>query len=142
MGIILALDIGEKRIGAAVSDEKQIIALPHTVFNTADMDKCFTPISRLCTRKKVSRIIIGNPLKMDGSRGIAAKKIQAIAEKIHRCLKIPVELWDERLTTQLAEKSLIRNDVSRRKRKKVIDKLAAQAILQSYLDANNSLLNQ
>ena len=78
---------------------------------------------------------MGLPLNMNGSQGPAAKEVIALVDSLKQKISIPVKLWDERLTTMAVEKELIRADVSRKKRKKQIDKLAAQLILQSYLDS-------
>lgn len=134
MSAILALDIGAKRIGVAISDESKSIAMPLDVMDAKRVGNDYSLIKELCKKKNVERIIIGHPLNMDGSKGPAARKVGEIAKQLEQDMEIPVELWDERLSTEMVERSLIRDDVSRQKRKKLVDKLAAQVILQSYLD--------
>lgn len=132
---ILALDYGERRIGIALSDEAGIIAMPFRTINALNREQALSEIGRICNEKKVFKIIVGMPLNMNGDKGTQAERASAFALNIGKQLGIPVETWDERLSTRMAERTLISADVSRNKRKGVIDRLAAQIILQSYLDA-------
>ena len=93
-------------------------------------------ISALCSENEVETIVVGFPLNMNGTEGPKAMEIKEYARELAEYTGLRVELWDERLTTVTAEKILIQADVSRRKRKQVIDKMAATVILQSYLDSH------
>ena len=128
---ILGLDIGSKRVGVALSDELGITAQPLETVKRADFDKVLGYIAE----HQVTEVVVGLPLNMNGSEGPAAKEVIALVDSLKQKISIPIKLWDERLTTMAAEKELIRADVRRRERKKQIDKLAAQLILQSYLDS-------
>ena len=128
---ILALDVGSKRTGVAVSDALGIIAQPLETIEAQDVKR----ILDLIKEYEATELVIGLPLNMDGSEGPKAKEVISFADSIKDKIQIPVKMWDERLTTMQVEKDLIAADVSRRKRKKSIDKLAAQLILQSYLDS-------
>lgn len=131
---ILGLDIGDKRIGVALSDDLGITAQALEVIERQE-EKEMEHLRSLVERYGVSRVVVGLPKNMDGSLGPQGQKVLAYAEELERRLPVAVVLWDERLTTVEAEKHLIRGDTSRRRRRKVIDKIAAALILQSYLDA-------
>jgi putative Holliday junction resolvase len=132
---ILGLDLGDKKIGMALSDPMGWTAQGLEVITSkgsanADIAK----IKEYVERYEVEKVIIGLPLNMDGSSGPRAEKAKAFADRMGKRLKIAVEMIDERLTTVAAEKLLIEADLSRKKRRKVVDKMAAVLILQSYLD--------
>jgi len=136
MSRIMALDVGDRTIGVAVSDETATVAMPVQVLERGSSDKAvLRAIEQVARDQEVSKVVIGIPIMLDGSTGIQAGKVKAFAEKLARRLAVPVDTWDERLTTKEAERMLITADASRAKRGKVIDKLAATLILQSYLDA-------
>lgn len=131
---IMGLDVGEKRIGIAISDPLGWTAQGHSVLEREKMEKDLKRIWQICQEEGVERIVVGLPINMNGSLGPKAVEAQQFAEELGGYTKLPVELWDERLTTKIAEKVLTREaNISRRKRKKVIDKLAAVNILQNYL---------
>ena len=134
---ILALDVGKKRIGMAVSDALGITAQPLETFNRKNKYADFEQIKKIAGDMNVSKIVVGLPLNMNGTAGNQAKEIYNFVEGLKEGLKIPVQLWDERLSTIEANRVLLQADVSRRKRKKLDDKIAAQLILQSYLDARD-----
>jgi putative Holliday junction resolvase len=98
-----------------------------------DLDK----IKAIVQKYAVEKIVVGLPRNMDGTTGAQGEKVLNFANKVHRHLGLPVEMWDERLSTVAAERILISADVSRAKRRKVIDKMAASIILQGYLDAHS-----
>jgi putative Holliday junction resolvase len=133
---ILGIDHGDARIGLALSDELGMLAHP---LETLDGREKFNAISRklltLIAEKKIERIIIGLPRNMNGTYGPAAEKIRGFVEKLTPLLPIPIQLWDERMTTQQAQRSL--HDAGRnvKNSRKVIDQVAAVIILQSYLDS-------
>jgi len=136
---IMGLDVGDKTIGVAVSDELGIIANPVTVIQrTASPRKDIGEIRRIAEEYGVERIVVGMPLMLDGTVGIQAEKVQAFVEALRRRVAVPVVTQDERLTTAEVERVLIEMDQSRAKRKKIIDKLAAAVILQSYLDRQSA----
>ncbi|OPY57442.1 MAG: putative Holliday junction resolvase [Pelotomaculum sp. PtaU1.Bin035] len=132
---IMGLDLGEKRIGVAVSDPMGWTAQGLEVIiskgsSMADIKR----IKEVAREYEVGRVVVGLPKNMDGSPGLQAEKIKTFAGRLSEALGLPVELWDERLTTVAAEKLLIEADLSRARRRKVIDKMAAALILQGYLD--------
>lgn len=135
----MGLDVGDKTIGVAVSDEMGITSNPITIIQRTDSPKKdANEVIRLADEYGVGRIVVGLPLMLDGTVGIQAQKVEAFVEMLKRRTKIPIVLWDERLTTSEVERMLIEMDQSRAKRKKVIDKLAAAVILQSYLDRQSA----
>ena len=132
---ILALDLGEKRIGVALSDALGLTAQGLEVISYTRPEQALSRLEEICREYLVERIVVGLPLNMDGSRGEAARRAEAFAAKIRQALGLPVSFLDERLSTAAAEKTLLEADVSRRKRKQVRDKLAAVLILEAYLEA-------
>lgn len=137
---IICLDVGSKRIGVAASDPLGITAAPVCVILRHGGVKDFEEIAGLCREYEPGLILVGLPLNEESELGAQAKKIKAFSESLEKYLigvgiKIPFKLWDERYSTALAEERLIEADVSRKKRKKVIDKMAALVILQCYLES-------
>lgn len=132
---ILGLDYGERRIGIALSDEAGIISMPLCVIRVQNKRQVLSEIQRICREKNVEKIVVGMPLNMDGTKGASAETVSLFVKQLQERISVPVEFWDERLSSKAAERVLIDSDVSRSKRKEVIDKLAAQVVLQSYLDA-------
>jgi len=131
----LGLDYGSRTIGIAVSDPMGLTAQGLTTWHRSkDTLDDLNEIKRLIQQYEVDRVILGLPKNLNGSLGPAAASVQDFAGLLTKELEIEVILWDERLTTVEAEKLLLSGDVSRRKRKKVIDKMAATIILQGYLD--------
>ena len=131
---ILCLDVGNKRIGMAVSDELGITAQGIGVLQRTDLQQDINNILQIVEQYNVNKILIGLPKNMDGTVGFQAETTQEFGELLGKASNIVIEYWDERLTTVAAEKVLISADLSRKKRKKIIDKLAAVMILQNYLD--------
>ncbi len=132
---VLGLDIGEKRIGIAASDALRCTAQGLTVLQRRGADDDIGAIQELIDASQVSEVVVGLPKNMDGSLGEGAQKILSFVSKLEESLSIPIILWDERWTTAEATRMLIQADVSRRKRRKVVDKIAAVLILQGYLDS-------
>lgn len=134
---ILALDMGEKRIGVAISDELGWTAqgLPTLKRQTKDRDTC--AIANIVEEKCVTEIVVGMPVSLDGSLGKKAREVAGFVEDLKRRVKLPVKVWDERFTSVQAERVMLEADLSRKKRKKKIDQISAQLILQSYLDAES-----
>ena len=135
---ILGVDFGNRRIGIAVSDSAAEIAFPLETIEERGVKAAAGRIATLCQEQGVSELVVGLPLNMDGSEGDMAAEARAFGERLTRRGNRPVHMWDERLTTAAIEKSLIDADMSRRKRRAVRDKLAAQQILQSFLDTRRS----
>ena len=133
----LALDVGDKRIGMAVTDPLNITAQPLQTLIRKDRKGDFDEIKEVVRNMSVSKIIVGLPLNMDGTAGARAKESYKFVDKLKEELGIPIQLWDERLSTMEANRVLLQADVSRKKRKKVDDKIAAQLILQSYLSSHD-----
>lgn len=133
---ILALDFGTQRVGIAMSDELNLIAHPVCVLSMKKGTTHFLEeLKRLVEEKQIHEILVGLPVNMNGTMGSTAKKALEFAEEIKGAFSVPVKIWDERLTTQQGERLLIEKDVSRRRRRQVIDSLAAQILLQGYLDS-------
>jgi len=131
---ILALDLGEKRIGLAVSDENGIIAQPIGFIKRRDWRKDIQTLKEHILNYNAAKLVIGLPKSLDGTMGPKAKLALEFAKRLEGELDEEIILWDERLTTAQAKRVLIQGGVRRRKRKLVIDKLAAALILQNYLD--------
>ena len=135
---ILCLDLGKKRIGLAISDINQKIASPYDVLKEKKFSEILIILKNLIKKFDIGSIIVGDPINMDGSLGPKSQSSRSYITNISKDIDIPILLWDERLSTVAAEKSLIEADISRKKRSKVIDKIAANIILQSFLDFLNS----
>lgn len=135
MNRILGVDYGEKRIGIASGDLELGIATPLQMVEVRNADQAVEAVKRVCAEKEAGKVVVGLPINMDGSEGPAATGALAFAARLRDVLSVPVETWDERLSTRIAESVLLDADVSRAKRRGVVDKLAAQVILQGYLDA-------
>ena len=134
MARILGIDYGTVRMGFAVSDELGMIAMPLVVETVSSVDEAIAVSCRLARERKVGKIVVGIPINMDGTHGPMAKEAAVFVEKLKAVCGVPVMITDERLSTSLVERMLLGADVSREKRKAVRDKLAAQVILQGYLD--------
>lgn len=135
---ILALDVGTKTIGVAISDELGIAAHGVTTIKRVGVKRDIEALGRIINQYNPSEILVGVPYNIDGTVGKRGQDILKFAEKIKKALSLPVEFWDESFSTVDAEKMLIEADLSRRKRKKVIDKMAAVFILEGYLERKRS----
>jgi putative Holliday junction resolvase len=133
---IMGIDYGRRRIGLAISDPDGILALPHGVLEVGNAGEALKRVAARCREEAVTSVVVGLPLNMDGSSGPMAEEVRRFAEGLARRCGVPVEVWDERLSTWSADQMMIEADVRPRRRKAVRDKLAAQQILQSYLDAH------
>ena len=131
---IMALDVGSKRIGVALSDPLKITAQGLQTFQRTTLEEDIKGLWKLMDEHEVSQLVVGLPKNMDGSVGFKAEEVQQFVADLTAERKIEVIWIDERLTTVSAERTLLEADVSRAKRKKVIDKMAAVIIMQSYLD--------
>jgi len=131
---ILALDHGTKRVGVAVSDELKLIAQPLEYIPAEPFADFLARLKQILREKEVEMILLGLPRNMDGSYGPAALKVQEFAAALRGAVTVPVQTWDERLTSVMANRLLIQGNVRRDKRKEKVDKMAAAILLQSYLD--------
>ena len=136
---ILALDIGTVRIGIAASDIMEIIASAYDVYRRKNLKLDIEYIAKLSKDLYVGEIVIGLPLKMDGSEGQSVEMAREFGEELSKVLDIPIHYQDERLSTVSAEKILIESGMRREKRKDKIDSIAATIILQTYLDKKKNL---
>jgi len=132
---ILGLDVGEVLIGVAVSDPSEIIAQGLDSIRRVNLKKDAETIKNLVNEHETGKLVVGLPKMMSGEIGIQAQKVLAFVESLKKTIEIPIIMWDERLTTVAANKVLIEADMSRKKRKKVADKLSAILILQGYLNS-------
>jgi putative holliday junction resolvase len=139
MARIMALDVGEKTIGVAMSDESETFAFPgKTILRTEGFRRDMNAIRGLAEENGIAEIVVGLPLMMDGTHGIQAEKAVKFAETLRRFVQVPVVFEDERLSTFEAEEMLIAVGRKWQERKKVIDSAAASVFLQSYLDRRKS----
>lgn len=130
------MDIGEKRIGLAVSDELGITAQGLETLNRTETGKDLRQLIELIQEKGITKLVVGLPKNMNGSLGFQAEEVQRLITLLTERCPLEVVYWDERLTTAAAQRILLEGDISRKKRKKVVDKIAAVIILQGYLDRN------
>jgi putative Holliday junction resolvase len=134
---VLGIDAGERRVGVALSDESRLLATPLTVLDRAHgLAPVLDTLGQLSVREGVVQIIVGLPLNADGSQGRQARRAQDFARVASRVLGLPVEMWDERLSTQQAEEILRAQgrNLRRVRQRGEIDAVAAAVILQDYLD--------
>ncbi|UDY36179.1 Holliday junction resolvase RuvX [Dermatobacter hominis] len=131
----LGLDLGSKRIGVALSDSDGTLALPYEVVQrTGDRERDHRRIAELVAETEAEVVVVGVPYSLDGSTGPMATRYRAEARRLRATLGVPVETYDERLTTVTAERALRETDLSGRARRKVVDQVAAAVMLQSWLD--------
>ncbi len=131
----LGLDYGDRRIGVALSDELGWTAQALEVIENRTEATVLARIEQLVLENQVGEIVVGLPKNMNGTIGPKGELCRAFAERLREQLGLPIHLWDERLTTVSAQRTLIDADVSRKKRKQVVDKMAAAIILQNYLES-------
>jgi putative Holliday junction resolvase len=131
---ILALDHGTRRIGVAVSDETKTIAQPLEYIPAEPFAAFLARLKAILAEKEVDCLLLGMPRNMDGSYGPAAQKVEAFAAALKSAVTVPIKLWDERLTSVMANRILVQGNVRRDKRKEKVDKMAAAILLQGYLD--------
>ena len=132
---ILALDYGTKRIGVALSDELGWTAQPLETLERRTLDRDLVHIQELVTAHDVREVVIGLPLRLNGEEGPAVQAVHLFVARLGEVLSVPIVMWDERMTTRSAEELLIAADVSRKKRKGVVDRVAAAILLLGYLEA-------
>ena len=134
---VLAVDLGSRRIGVALSDPTGTVAAPLETIAHRERRKDIAAVAALARAHGVARIVLGWPRNMDGTSGPAARRAEAFAEALRRVAGVPVDLWDERLSTVAADRALRDADVKRERRRALRDQIAAALILQSYLDAGS-----
>ena len=135
---LLGLDLGSKRIGVSICDEKQLIATPQKTINRNSLKDLIDELRLIINENNIKGIIVGNPLNMDGSSGRSAQSVKDTTENIEKNLDIPICLWDERLSTVGAFNLSSQLDINVSKREKKIDENAAAFILQGALDFLNN----
>ncbi len=133
--IILSVDYGDKRTGIAVCDKLQLLASPVCVLTEWNADVLAQKIVDIALEKKAEQIVVGLPKNMDGSKGFRADACEELGNIIKSKTDIPIVFWDERLTTVSAHRILSENNVRGKKRKAVVDAVAAVTILQNYIDS-------
>ena len=133
---LLGFDFGTKRLGTAVSDLLLMIATSHKTIYRSDWDTDLAEIKKIIAEKEVGGLVFGLPLQMDGTEGETAKQVREFADKLSQATGLPCAFWDERLSSRAMESFLIKEvDLSRRRRKEVLDSSSASYILQGFLDA-------
>jgi putative Holliday junction resolvase len=135
---ILALDVGTKTIGVAVSDELGITANGVTTIRRRDLEYDFEELGKIISEYSPAEVLVGIPYRSDGGISKSGKAILEFADKVKDKFGLPVKYWDESFSTSNAERFLIDADLSRKKRKKVIDKMAAVYILAEYLESRRN----
>lgn len=134
-GRILALDVGSRTIGLAVSDPLGITAQGLETVRRRNLRSDLEHLERVVEQYQVAELVVGNPLRFSGQAGTQSEKVAAFAERLRARFSLPLHLWDERLTSAEANRLLRQTDMSIRRRGQVVDRLAATLILQSFLDA-------
>ncbi len=135
---LIGLDLGSKRIGVSICDEKQLIATPYKTINRSTAKDFIDELKRIIEENNIKGIIIGNPLNMDGSSGSSAQSVKDTSNNIEKSINLPICLWDERLSTVGAFKLSSQLDINVTKREKKIDENAAAFILQGAIDFLNN----
>jgi len=134
----MGIDYGDRFIGVAVSDELFLTAQGLTTLRNSGDHRVLNDIAELARQYGVTEVVVGLPKNMNGTIGPRGQLAEAFADSLRETLSLPVVLWDERLTTMSAQRTLIEADVSRKKRKAVIDQMAAALILQNYMDSKST----
>jgi putative Holliday junction resolvase len=132
---ILGVDLGTKRIGVALSDPTGTVASPLATIPHRSLREDVEQVAALCAAHGVASVVVGWPRNMDGTSGQAARQAEGFAERLRAQTGLPVELWDERLSTVAAERAMIRGGARRAERREARDRVAAAVVLQSCLDA-------
>ena len=135
---LIGLDLGSKRIGVSICDEKQLIATPFKTINRSTAKDLIDELKRIIEENNIKGIVIGNPLNMDGSSGSSAQSVKDTSNNIEKSINLPICLWDERLSTVGAFNLSSQLDINVSKREKKIDENAAAFILQGALDFLNN----
>ncbi len=131
---ILGIDYGTKRIGIAKSDALGMFAHGKGYLENTGFDKVLPQLKEYCREFETTMILVGLPKQLDGTIGLAAEKVLEFVEKLKESIDLPVETWDERLTSKSADRFMTPDAINNKKKRKKIDQLAAQIMLQGYLD--------
>jgi putative Holliday junction resolvase len=134
----LALDVGDVRMGVAVSDETATIATGLPTLRRIGPRRDVEAVAALVRERGVAEVVVGLPRRLDGSVGPQAEKVLEFVESLRRALRVPVTTWDERFTSVVATRALVEAGVRRRDRREKVDRVAAALILQSWLDARSA----
>lgn len=132
--IILSVDYGDRRTGLAICDKFEMLASPLGAITEWNREALASKIVQTASEKRAEEIVVGLPKNMDGTKGNRAEACEELGEEIKKITDIPVSFWDERLTTVSAHRILSENNIRGKKRKSVVDSVAAELILQNYLD--------
>ncbi|PYT10145.1 MAG: Holliday junction resolvase RuvX [Acidobacteria bacterium] len=132
---VMALDVGDKRIGVAISDSLLLTAQSRPTLRRKDLKVDLEALRRLAEENEVHEVVVGQPLHMDGKESPQSQKVARFAQELHRVLDLPIVFWDERLTSFAAEQHLEEMGLNWRQRREQVDKIAAMIILQNYLDS-------
>lgn len=135
---ILGIDWGERKLGIALSDETRCVASPHAVERCRTDKERITAILRHVQEQNVGVVVMGIPLSLSGEEGPTGRAVRRFSEMLEKRLQVPLELWDERLTTGSAQRALIEAGIRRSRRKELVDKVAASVMLQSFLDCQQA----
>jgi len=135
MSKVLGVDFGDRRTGVAISDDSRVIAFPRETLECPRLEQAAAAVVRVAVSETVSDIVVGYPLNMNGTEGPRTERTNLFMAELAKRTAIPLHKWDERLSTKIAESVQIEAGTRREDRRRVIDKLAAQVILQSWLDA-------
>ena len=136
---IMAVDFGDSRTGLAVCDKMELLASPLCVVEEKDFDNCILKVSELVKENKIEKIIVGYPVNMNGTVGERADRCKLFADTLAEKVGIPVEMWDERCTTASAHNYLNQTNTRGKKRKAIIDAVAATIILENYLEYRKNI---
>ena len=134
MGCTVGIDYGERRVGVAASDVLGSIAFGFCTLQVTGIDDAVRQVSEVCSERQAELVVVGLPLNMNGSNSEMSERVEKFITKLQDATNLEIVSYDERLSSAMVERTLLDADMSREKRKGVIDKLAAQVILQSYLD--------
>ena len=137
-GRYVGIDVGDSRVGVSISDESKTIAFPLAVIVRENNSYGFNQIKALINEKKIDAFVVGLPVRSDGTLGEQGEKVKKYSNSLKEYFKTEVISWDERFTTVIARRSLFETNSKLEKRKKAVDDIAAQIILQSYLDHINN----
>ena len=132
---ILGLDLGDRTIGVAVSDPLGFTAQGITTIRRKSLQYDIEELKKICKEYNIENVLLGYPKNMNGTEGPRCEIVREFAEVIKEQLDLPIQFWDERLSTVAAHRAMLEADLSRAKRKKIVDKIAAVYILQGYLDS-------
>jgi putative Holliday junction resolvase len=135
----LGLDVGERRIGVAMSDPTGLIASPVDHILNDEIDQAIRAVAGLVEKYQVERVVVGMPYSLTGQAGPAAVSVQKFIEELHAVIKVPVVTWDERLSTVAAQRSMSASRVKKKRQRDLRDAVAAALILQGYLDYQRNL---